>query len=140
MAHLKYLKFLDYRLVDNASVNAAKEQYQDELLELEVISIHVHIVVYVHVIRCISNNQREPVFSIFHFSYNNNKKKNVFQEKERLEEAGEAERKVAQEKRTRLAAAYLQGVDTLLSDVLNEDPELPRYFMINCFRIFVNVY
>merc|ERR1711998_297390 len=35
LAHMKHLKYLDYRLVDQAAVQAAKEQYQDALLELE---------------------------------------------------------------------------------------------------------
>eukprot|EP00899_Mesostigma_viride_P026340 jgi/Mesvir1/6891/Mv09053-RA.2 len=34
LAHIKNLKYLDYRLVDEASVITAKEQYQDELLEI----------------------------------------------------------------------------------------------------------
>jgi len=35
LAHLKHIKYLDYRLVDQQAVAAAKEQYQDELLDLE---------------------------------------------------------------------------------------------------------
>jgi len=35
LAHLKYIKYLDYRLVDQQAVGQAKEQYQDELLDLE---------------------------------------------------------------------------------------------------------
>ena len=35
LAHLKHLKYLDYRLVDEQAVNQAKEQYQDELLDME---------------------------------------------------------------------------------------------------------
>jgi len=35
LAHLKYLKYLDYRLVDEQAVTSAKEQYQDELLDLK---------------------------------------------------------------------------------------------------------
>jgi hypothetical protein len=35
LAHIKYLKYLDYGLLSEADVVAAKEQYQDELLELE---------------------------------------------------------------------------------------------------------
>jgi len=35
LAHLKHIKYLDYRLVDQQAVSSAKEQYQDELLELE---------------------------------------------------------------------------------------------------------
>jgi len=35
LAHLKYLKYLDYRLVDEGAVTAAREQYQEELLDLE---------------------------------------------------------------------------------------------------------
>jgi len=35
LAHLKNLKYLDYALVHEADVVAAKEQYQDELLEIE---------------------------------------------------------------------------------------------------------
>jgi len=35
LAHLKYLKYLDYRLVDEQAVVSAREQYQDELLDLE---------------------------------------------------------------------------------------------------------
>ena len=35
LAHLKHLKYLDYRLVDEQAVTAAREQYQDELLDME---------------------------------------------------------------------------------------------------------
>jgi Leucine-rich repeat (LRR) protein len=35
LAHLKHVKYLDYRLVDQQAVSSAKEQYQDELLELD---------------------------------------------------------------------------------------------------------
>lgn len=35
LAHLKYLKYLDYRLVDEQAVTSAREQYQDELLTME---------------------------------------------------------------------------------------------------------
>ena len=35
LAHLKNLKYLDYRLVDQQATAQAKEQYQDELLDLE---------------------------------------------------------------------------------------------------------
>ena len=35
LAHLKHIKYLDYRLVDQQAVAVAKEQYQDELLDLE---------------------------------------------------------------------------------------------------------
>jgi len=35
LAHLKYLKYLDYRLVDEQAVISAREQYQDELLDME---------------------------------------------------------------------------------------------------------
>ena len=35
LAHLKFLKYLDYRLVDEQAVSQAKEQYQDELLDME---------------------------------------------------------------------------------------------------------
>mmetsp|Transcript_21461 Transcript_21461/g.55771 ORF Transcript_21461/g.55771 Transcript_21461/m.55771 type:complete len:527 (-) Transcript_21461:107-1687(-) len=35
MAHVKSLKYLDYRLLDQKEVVAAKEQFQDELLQLE---------------------------------------------------------------------------------------------------------
>ena len=35
LAHIKYLKYLDYGLLNESDVIAAKEQYQDELLELE---------------------------------------------------------------------------------------------------------
>ena len=35
LAHLKHIKYLDYRLVDQQAVAQAKEQYQDELLDLE---------------------------------------------------------------------------------------------------------
>mmetsp|Transcript_9710 Transcript_9710/g.13184 ORF Transcript_9710/g.13184 Transcript_9710/m.13184 type:complete len:515 (-) Transcript_9710:262-1806(-) len=35
LSHIKDLKYLDYRLVDKASVAAAREQYQDEMMELE---------------------------------------------------------------------------------------------------------
>ena len=35
LAHLKYVKYLDYRLVDQQAVAQAKEQYQDELLDME---------------------------------------------------------------------------------------------------------
>lgn len=35
LSHLKKLKYLDYRLVDETSVAAAREQYQDEMIELE---------------------------------------------------------------------------------------------------------
>lgn len=35
LAHLKHLKYLDYRLVDPAQVLSAREQYQEELLDLE---------------------------------------------------------------------------------------------------------
>ena len=35
LAHLKHVKYLDYRLVDQQAVATAKEQYQDELLDLE---------------------------------------------------------------------------------------------------------
>eukprot|EP00753_Platysulcus_tardus_P014202 PLAT4206.1.p1 GENE.PLAT4206.1~~PLAT4206.1.p1 ORF type:complete len:531 (-),score=294.20 PLAT4206.1:136-1728(-) len=35
LAHLKHLKYLDYALVDEADVRAAKETYQDLILELE---------------------------------------------------------------------------------------------------------
>ena len=35
LSHLKHLKYLDYRLVDPAAVRAAREQYQDELMEIE---------------------------------------------------------------------------------------------------------
>lgn len=35
LSHLNKLKYLDYRLVDEPSVHAAREQYQDEMLELE---------------------------------------------------------------------------------------------------------
>jgi len=35
LAHLKHIKYLDYRLVDQQAVSTAKEQYQDELLEME---------------------------------------------------------------------------------------------------------
>jgi len=35
LAHLKYLKYLDYRLVDEQAVTSAREQYQDELQEME---------------------------------------------------------------------------------------------------------
>jgi len=35
LAHLKHIKYLDYRLVDQQAVGQAKEQYQDELLDLE---------------------------------------------------------------------------------------------------------
>ena len=31
LAHLKYIKYLDYRLVDQQAVGQAKEQYQDEV-------------------------------------------------------------------------------------------------------------
>jgi hypothetical protein len=113
MAHLKYLKFLDYRLVDNASVNAAKEQYQDELLELEVISIHIHIVVYVHVIRCISNNQHEPVFSIFHFAYN--KKNKMFFRKKSVSRRREKRRGRSLRRRGRASLRPIFRVSTLFS-------------------------
>ena len=35
LAHLKFIKYLDYRLVDQQATAQAKEQYQDELLDLE---------------------------------------------------------------------------------------------------------
>lgn len=35
LAHLKHLRYLDYRLVRPDSVAAAREQYQDELMEVE---------------------------------------------------------------------------------------------------------
>ena len=35
LAHLKFIKYLDYRLVDEQAVSQAKEQYQDELLDME---------------------------------------------------------------------------------------------------------
>ena len=35
LSHLKHLKYLGYRLVDPAAVRAAREQYQDELMEIE---------------------------------------------------------------------------------------------------------
>ncbi|KAL1499335.1 hypothetical protein AB1Y20_011542 [Prymnesium parvum] len=35
LSHLKYIKYLDYRLVDEQAVSAAREQYQDEILDLE---------------------------------------------------------------------------------------------------------
>lgn len=35
LAHLKHIKYLDYRLIDQQAVATAKEQYQDELLDLE---------------------------------------------------------------------------------------------------------
>lgn len=35
LAHLKYLKYLDYRMVDEQAVTAAKEQYQEDLLDME---------------------------------------------------------------------------------------------------------
>ena len=35
LAHLKHIKYLDYRLVDQQAVATAKEQYQDELLDLD---------------------------------------------------------------------------------------------------------
>jgi len=35
LAHLKHIKYLDYRLVDQQAVQSAKEQYQEELLELK---------------------------------------------------------------------------------------------------------
>ena len=35
ISHVKNLKYLDYRMVSEQAVNAAKEHYQDELLEIE---------------------------------------------------------------------------------------------------------
>tara|TARA_B110001452_G_C15211075_1_gene420076 strand:- start:78 stop:1637 length:1560 start_codon:yes stop_codon:yes gene_type:complete len=35
LAHLKHVKYLDYRLVDDQAITSAREQYQDELLDLE---------------------------------------------------------------------------------------------------------
>lgn len=35
LSHIKNLKYLDYRLVNKDQVTAAREQYQDEMLELE---------------------------------------------------------------------------------------------------------
>lgn len=35
LSHIKNLRYLDYRLVDEAAINTAKEQYQDEMLEIE---------------------------------------------------------------------------------------------------------
>ena len=35
LSHLKHIKYLDYRLVDEQAVSQAKEQYQDELLDME---------------------------------------------------------------------------------------------------------
>jgi hypothetical protein len=35
IAHIKGLKYLDYRLIESAQVVAAREQYQEELVELE---------------------------------------------------------------------------------------------------------
>ena len=35
LAHLKFVRYLDYRLVDEQAVSQAKEQYQDELLDME---------------------------------------------------------------------------------------------------------
>jgi len=35
LAHLKHLKYLDYRLVDEQAVTIAREAYQDELLDME---------------------------------------------------------------------------------------------------------
>lgn len=35
LAHLKHLKYLDYRLVDEQAVQAAREQYQENVLEME---------------------------------------------------------------------------------------------------------
>ena len=35
LAHLKHLKYLDYRLVDEQAVTAAREQYQDDVQEME---------------------------------------------------------------------------------------------------------
>lgn len=86
LAHLKHLRFLDYRLVDPGAVVVAKEQYQDELLELE--------------------------------------------EKERLADIEAAEQAKVLAKRAKLQSCGLQGLDTLLQDVLNEDPELPRLKLI----------
>jgi hypothetical protein len=89
-AHLKHLKFLDYRLVDPAHVSAAREQYADGLQALE--------------------------------------------EKEKLEEADQQEQAKVAEKRAKLAACSLSGIDTLLEDVLNEDPELPRLKLIDVLK------
>mmetsp|Transcript_22613 Transcript_22613/g.27292 ORF Transcript_22613/g.27292 Transcript_22613/m.27292 type:complete len:515 (-) Transcript_22613:220-1764(-) len=35
LSHVKNLKYLDYRLVEDSTVSAAREQYQDEMIELE---------------------------------------------------------------------------------------------------------
>lgn len=35
LSHMKALQYLDYRLVDKAHVQAAREQYQDQMMELE---------------------------------------------------------------------------------------------------------
>lgn len=35
LAHIKNLRYLDYRLVDGGAVTAAKERYQDQILEIE---------------------------------------------------------------------------------------------------------
>jgi hypothetical protein len=35
LAHLKHIKYLDYRLVDQQAVSQAKEHYQDDLLDME---------------------------------------------------------------------------------------------------------
>eukprot|EP00161_Ancyromonas_sigmoides_P020299 TRINITY_DN586_c0_g1_i1.p1 TRINITY_DN586_c0_g1~~TRINITY_DN586_c0_g1_i1.p1 ORF type:complete len:537 (+),score=144.25 TRINITY_DN586_c0_g1_i1:244-1854(+) len=88
LAHLKGVRFLDYRLIDPSAVSAAREQYQDELLELE--------------------------------------------EREKIESAEAQEQRRITERRAELRRCNLEGVDTLLQDVLNEDPELPRLKLINC--------
>ena len=90
LAHLKHLTYLDFRLIDSAAVTAAREQYQDELLELE--------------------------------------------EKEEEEEAREAEEAKITERRGVLARANLVGADTLLDDMMNEDPEMPRLKLIDVLQ------
>jgi len=35
LSHLKHIKYLDYRLVDDQAITSAREQYQDELLDME---------------------------------------------------------------------------------------------------------
>eukprot|EP00163_Fabomonas_tropica_P010984 TRINITY_DN213_c0_g3_i1.p1 TRINITY_DN213_c0_g3~~TRINITY_DN213_c0_g3_i1.p1 ORF type:complete len:578 (+),score=178.29 TRINITY_DN213_c0_g3_i1:63-1736(+) len=86
LSHLKSIKYLDYRLIDPASVTAAKEQYQDELLELE--------------------------------------------EREKVEDAQAEEAEKLAARRAVLKKANMEGIDTLLDDVLAEDPEMPRLTLI----------